>query len=121
MKTSFECKSSIWSLPLLWIHGSQSTQAEADYEILTRTIQEEKSQHAQRLQELRKEEERVERERGKADRERAQLEAEREELAQQARQIRQQSEQIDQVTEVSRVVNLSMGMSSVMRQCFTQM
>ncbi|RUS83715.1 hypothetical protein EGW08_008511 [Elysia chlorotica] len=77
-------------------------QAEADYEILTRTIQEEKSHHAQRLADVQREEERIERERAKADRERAQLDGEREALAKQARQIRQQSEQIDQVTETAR-------------------
>lgn len=75
-------------------------QAEAEYEILSRTTAEEKLARSNRMNELQREEERIASERNKLEREKAQLEMEQDKLAKQARQIREQSEQIDHVTEV---------------------
>ncbi|CAG5132036.1 unnamed protein product [Candidula unifasciata] len=78
------------------------SQAEADYELLMRTIAEEKSYQSTRKQELQREEERIALERSRLDRERKMLEQDQEKLAAQARQIREQSEQIDHLTEAAR-------------------
>ncbi|CAL1530619.1 unnamed protein product [Lymnaea stagnalis] len=80
----------------------RKSQAEAEYEVLMRTIAEEKSHQASRLRELQREEERIVSERSKLEREKAQLEVDQERLAKQARQIREQSEEIDRVTEAAR-------------------
>ncbi|XP_005109995.2 fas-binding factor 1 [Aplysia californica] len=77
------------------------SQAEADYEVLIRTISEEKAQHSSRMQELQREEDRLATEKSKVEREKNILDQEREKLADQAHQIRQQSAQIDHMTEAA--------------------
>ena len=77
------------------------SQAEADYEVLMRTITEEKALHTSRMADLRREEDRLSGERAEVEREKERVEREREKLADQAHQIRQQSAQIDRMTEVS--------------------
>ncbi|BFZ02757.1 hypothetical protein BsWGS_05795 [Bradybaena similaris] len=82
--------------------ATKRSQAEADYEVLMRTIAEEKSYQNTRKQELHKEEERIALEKSRLDRERNLLEQDKEKLASQAHQIREQSEQIDHLTQAAR-------------------
>nr|KAG5714744.1 hypothetical protein BaRGS_000232 [Batillaria attramentaria] len=77
----------------------RSAQAQAEYDVLTKTISEEKTRAAERMRELQREEERINRERDSFHQRSAALEQEKERLEKLALNLKQRSAELDAVSE----------------------
>ena len=78
-----------------------SLQSQAEYDVLMKTISEEKARAAERMRELRQEEERISAERDRFHERTAALEQEKQRLEKLALNVRQRSEELDAISEVS--------------------
>ncbi|XP_050390456.1 fas-binding factor 1 homolog [Patella vulgata] len=76
-------------------------QTEAEYEVLTKSIAEEKTRSSARKQELQMEEDRIANERGCLEREKFSIEKEKERLSNMALQMKSKSAEIDSMTEMA--------------------
>ncbi|XP_071106308.1 fas-binding factor 1 homolog [Haliotis cracherodii] len=79
----------------------KAAQAEAEYDVLVKSIAEERSKSSQRLQELHREEDRMDAERTRLEREKAKIDAEKDRLSDLAIQVKQKSAEVDSMSELA--------------------
>ncbi|XP_067671245.1 fas-binding factor 1 homolog [Haliotis asinina] len=79
----------------------KAAQAEAEYDVLVKSIAEERSKSSQRLQELHREEDKIDAERTRLEREKAKIDAEKERLSDLAIQVKQKSAEVESMSEMA--------------------
>ncbi|XP_041362212.1 fas-binding factor 1 homolog [Gigantopelta aegis] len=89
------------SREMLQQEAIKSAQAKAEFEVLMKSIAEERAKSASKMQELRSEEDRIIAERARLERERTNLEHEKEKISNLALQVKQRSTEIESLAEMS--------------------